>query len=137
MAVVETSADHAAPPPPEGDAGESEMRDLEDLLSKLNPMAEEFVPPSLAAASPTAYAYYPTPTPSHVFPAVDGLAGPRPRVTPTNHLRSFVSPFPAASAVPPDSHALRLISSLLRRRRAEEEVEEEGSVARATPGSAG
>ncbi|BAT03553.1 polyadenylate-binding protein-interacting protein 11 isoform X1 [Oryza sativa Japonica Group] len=79
MAVVETSADHAAPPPPEGDAGEREMRDLEDLLSKLNPMAEEFVPPSLAAASPTAYAYYPTPTPSHVFPAVDGLAGPRPR----------------------------------------------------------
>ncbi|EEC82815.1 hypothetical protein OsI_27601 [Oryza sativa Indica Group] len=75
MAVVETSADHAAPPPPEGDAGEREMRDLEDLLSKLNPMAEEFVPPSLAAASPTAYAYYPTPTPSHVFPA--GHAGKR------------------------------------------------------------
>lgn len=70
------------------------MRDLEDLLSKLNPMAEEFVPPSLAAASPTAYAYYPTPTPSHVFPAVDGLAGPRPRVTPTNHLRSLFHLFP-------------------------------------------
>ncbi|PON83652.1 Splicing factor-like protein [Trema orientale] len=34
-----------------GDGDESfkhDMRDLEDLLSKLNPMAEEFVPPSLA-----------------------------------------------------------------------------------------
>ncbi|KAF5442657.1 hypothetical protein F2P56_035295 [Juglans regia] len=34
-----------------GDGGESfnrDMRDLEELLSKLNPMAEEFVPPSLA-----------------------------------------------------------------------------------------
>lgn len=33
------------------DGGENfkrDMRDLEDLLSKLNPMAEEFVPPSLA-----------------------------------------------------------------------------------------
>lgn len=33
-----------------GDGDESfkqDMRDLEDLLSKLNPMAEEFVPPSL------------------------------------------------------------------------------------------
>uniref|UniRef100_A0A0E0LQM3 RRM domain-containing protein n=1 Tax=Oryza punctata TaxID=4537 RepID=A0A0E0LQM3_ORYPU len=64
MAVVETSADHAsAPAVAEGDAGEErEMRDLEDLLSKLNPMAEEFVPPSLtaAAASPAAaYGYYP------------------------------------------------------------------------------
>lgn len=35
-----------------GDGGEGfkrEMRDLEEMLSKLNPMAEEFVPPSLAA----------------------------------------------------------------------------------------
>ncbi|KAG6707613.1 hypothetical protein I3842_06G041200 [Carya illinoinensis] len=34
-----------------GDGGESfnrDLRDLEELLSKLNPMAEEFVPPSLA-----------------------------------------------------------------------------------------
>lgn len=34
-----------------GDGDETfkrDMRDLEDLLSKLNPMAEEFVPPSLA-----------------------------------------------------------------------------------------
>ncbi|KAL5203991.1 hypothetical protein ABZP36_008862 [Zizania latifolia] len=38
------------------------MWDLEDLLSKLNPMAEEFVPPSLAAAPAPgpAYGYYPT-----------------------------------------------------------------------------
>uniref|UniRef100_A0A0E0LQM4 RRM domain-containing protein n=1 Tax=Oryza punctata TaxID=4537 RepID=A0A0E0LQM4_ORYPU len=97
MAVVETSADHAsAPAVAEGDAGEErEMRDLEDLLSKLNPMAEEFVPPSLtaAAASPAAaYGYYPagggggggfaSPTGHRavVFPAaVDGLAGARGR----------------------------------------------------------
>jgi hypothetical protein len=49
---------------------EHEMRDLEDLLSKLNPMAEEFVPPSLASPvgagftmpaplSPDVYGYYP------------------------------------------------------------------------------
>lgn len=31
----------------EGDSFKREIRDLEDLLSKLNPMAEEFVPPSL------------------------------------------------------------------------------------------
>lgn len=30
-----------------GDSFKREMRDLEELLSKLNPMAEEFVPPSL------------------------------------------------------------------------------------------
>ncbi|KAG8086656.1 hypothetical protein GUJ93_ZPchr0010g7270 [Zizania palustris] len=92
MAVVETSADHAAPAAAsaEGDAGEREMRDLEDLLSKLNPMAEEFVPPSLAAAPAPgpAYGYYPTngggftPVASPTghsgvvgFPAVDGLGG--------------------------------------------------------------
>ncbi|KAL5222108.1 hypothetical protein ABZP36_026821 [Zizania latifolia] len=93
MAVVETSADHAAPAAAaaaEGDAGERDMRDLEDLLSKLNPMAEEFVPPSLAAvpAPAPAYGYYPTngggftpvasPTGHHGvvgFPAVDGLGG--------------------------------------------------------------
>ncbi|XP_022141159.1 polyadenylate-binding protein-interacting protein 12-like isoform X2 [Momordica charantia] len=37
------------------DGGENfkrDMRDLEDLLSKLNPMAEEFVPPSLAKSFP-------------------------------------------------------------------------------------
>lgn len=31
-----------------GEGFKREMRDLEELLSKLNPMAEEFVPPSLA-----------------------------------------------------------------------------------------
>jgi hypothetical protein len=31
------------------DVGEREICDLEDLLSKLNPMAEEFIPPSLAS----------------------------------------------------------------------------------------
>lgn len=31
----------------DGDGFKKEMRDLEELLSKLNPMAEEFVPPSL------------------------------------------------------------------------------------------
>lgn len=63
---------HRNPPPPQrmngvdlrrngeidedGDGGEEgfkrekEMRDLEDMLSKLNPMAEEFVPPSLSSA---------------------------------------------------------------------------------------
>ncbi|CAO2164634.1 unnamed protein product, partial [Urochloa humidicola] len=90
MAVTEAAAaDHAAPRPEEeeapgsgSDAGEREMRDLEELLSKLNPMAEEFVPPSLtspvaaagvapggvaaaalapapAPLSPAAYGYYP------------------------------------------------------------------------------
>nr|GMC93065.1 polyadenylate-binding protein-interacting protein 12-like [Ipomoea batatas] len=34
----------------EGFKREKEMRDLEDMLSKLNPMAEEFVPPSLTTA---------------------------------------------------------------------------------------
>ncbi|XP_073159295.1 polyadenylate-binding protein-interacting protein 12-like isoform X2 [Henckelia pumila] len=34
-----------------GEAFKREMRDLEEMLSKLNPMAEEFVPPSLAAFS--------------------------------------------------------------------------------------
>ncbi|KZV31009.1 polyadenylate-binding protein-interacting protein 11-like [Dorcoceras hygrometricum] len=33
----------------EGKGFKEEMRDLEEMLSKLNPMAEEFVPPSLAA----------------------------------------------------------------------------------------
>ncbi|KAM0838182.1 hypothetical protein ACQ4PT_061146 [Festuca glaucescens] len=101
MAVVETSADHAAPaasdhaaPYPAssegGDAGEREMRDLEELLSKLNPMAEEFVPPSLAAhpVPPPLYAgYYPNggagfapiASPGHRgvvgFPAADGFGG--------------------------------------------------------------
>ncbi|KAL0299747.1 UNVERIFIED_CONTAM: Polyadenylate-binding protein-interacting protein 11 [Sesamum radiatum] len=32
-----------------GEGFKREMRDLEEMLSKLNPMAEEFVPPSLAA----------------------------------------------------------------------------------------
>lgn len=102
MAVVETSADHAAPAAADhaapyrassdgGDAGEREMRDLEELLSKLNPMAEEFVPPSLAAhpMPPPAYAGYypngpgggfaPVASPGHRgvvgFPAGDGLGG--------------------------------------------------------------
>lgn len=108
MAVAEAAAaDHAAPrqeeaPGSGSDAGEREMRDLEELLSKLNPMAEEFVPPSLASPvaavppvpaplSPAAYGYYPAnagfavASPGHRgvvgFPAVaDGPAG-RGRVT--------------------------------------------------------
>ncbi|KAJ1266955.1 hypothetical protein BS78_07G019500 [Paspalum vaginatum] len=110
MAVAEAAAaDHAAPrqdeaPGAASDAGEREMRDLEDLLSKLNPMAEEFVPPSLAspaaAAAPplspaaaAAYGYYPppgaafaaVPSPAHRgvvgFPpaAADGTAAARGR----------------------------------------------------------
>lgn len=35
-----------------GEGFKRDMRDLEDMLSKLNPMAEEFVPPSLAANNP-------------------------------------------------------------------------------------
>ena len=35
-------------------ASNSSMRELEDLLTKLNPLAKEFVPPSLADASTTA-----------------------------------------------------------------------------------
>ena len=120
MAVAEAAAaDHAAPPPEEApgsgsDAGEREMRDLEELLSKLNPMAEEFVPPSLASPvaggpaalapvpallSPAAYGYYPAnagfavASPAHRgvvgFPAVaDGPAG-RGRVT--KHRSRFIS----------------------------------------------
>ncbi|XP_062195384.1 polyadenylate-binding protein-interacting protein 11-like isoform X2 [Phragmites australis] len=101
MAVVETSADHASPRTEEqgsgSDAGQREMRDLEELLSKLNPMAEEFVPPSLASPvaagagatpaplSPAAYGYYPAnggfaaSSPGHSgvvgFPTGDGPAG--------------------------------------------------------------
>ncbi|XP_073359631.1 polyadenylate-binding protein-interacting protein 11 isoform X4 [Aegilops tauschii subsp. strangulata] len=85
MAVVETSADHVAPAASDhgaapyrassegGDAGEREMRDLEELLSKLNPMAEEFVPPSLAAhpMPPPPYAgYYPNGPPAAGFAPV-------------------------------------------------------------------
>ncbi|OQU79793.1 hypothetical protein SORBI_3007G018200 [Sorghum bicolor] len=43
------------------------MRDLEDLLSKLNPMAEEFVPPSLT--SPVAVAVGAGPGPGPLTPA--------------------------------------------------------------------
>ena len=48
------TANHAAPRPEEtssssSDAEESEMRDLEELLSKLNSIAKEFVPPSLSS----------------------------------------------------------------------------------------
>ncbi|CAL9119773.1 unnamed protein product [Musa acuminata var. zebrina] len=47
-----SSASAAAPRPngvaPGGEGFKREMRDLVDFLSKLNPMAEEFVPPSLA-----------------------------------------------------------------------------------------
>jgi hypothetical protein len=83
MAVVEAAAavDHAAPPRHEEEeeeapgtgaaaadaAGEREMRDLEDLLSKLNPMAEEFVPPSLT--SPVAVAVGAGPGPGPLTPA--------------------------------------------------------------------
>jgi len=110
MAVAEAAAaDHAAPRPEEApgsgsDAGEREMRDLEELLSKLNPMAEEFVPPSLASPaaalapapapaplSPAAYGYYPAnagfavASPAHRgvvgFPAVADGPAARGRVT--------------------------------------------------------
>jgi len=90
MAVVEAAAadavDHAAPPRQEeeapgagvaaADAGEREMRDLEDLLSKLNPMAEEFVPPSLASpvAIPAGAGPGPGPlTPAPLSPAAYGF----------------------------------------------------------------
>ncbi|GJN08699.1 hypothetical protein PR202_ga26651 [Eleusine coracana subsp. coracana] len=79
MVIVETSVDHAAPcaeePSATFDVGEREMKDVEDLLSKLNPMTEEFILPSLvfsvaavagatgftvpAPVSPAAYGYYP------------------------------------------------------------------------------
>jgi hypothetical protein len=55
--------DHAEPRAEEpgasatSDTNEHEMQDLEDLLSKLNPMVEEFVPPS-----PDVYGYYPANT---------------------------------------------------------------------------
>jgi hypothetical protein len=137
MAVAEAAvtADHAAPRPEEeeeapaagagsgSDAGEREMRDLEELLSKLNPMAEEFVPPSLtspvaaagpgggapaalapAPLSPAAYGYYPAnggfavASPGHRgvvgFPGVaDGHAG-RGRVTIDSVLSPSLCPRP-------------------------------------------
>jgi hypothetical protein len=117
MAVVETSAAPRAEEPG-ADAGEREMRDLEDLLSKLNPMAEEFVPPSLASPgfaapaplSPAAYGYYPAanagfPVPSPAghrgvvgFPAPgDGHAGRGARVRILRHV-SGLAPFS------PDAH---------------------------------
>ncbi|KAL4557222.1 hypothetical protein LXL04_035395 [Taraxacum kok-saghyz] len=61
-----------APPPPSttgngyvgdddgGDGFKKEMRDLEEMLSKLNPMAEEFVPhqrPQLISSSPAQFGY--------------------------------------------------------------------------------
>ncbi|KAL6856896.1 hypothetical protein ACP4OV_018278 [Aristida adscensionis] len=83
MAVVEASADRAAPAPaaaPYGRAaeegadaaGEREMRDLEELLSKLNPMAEEFVPPSLASPAAAAAGAVPAPAPAPLSPAAYG-----------------------------------------------------------------
>jgi hypothetical protein len=76
MAVVETSADHAEPRAEEPEAGAREMRDLEDLLSKLNPMAEEFVPPSLA--SPVGAGLPPSPAAYGYYPANAGFAAPSP-----------------------------------------------------------
>ncbi|KAF0928966.1 hypothetical protein E2562_011058 [Oryza meyeriana var. granulata] len=95
MAVVETFTGYTihVATVAKVDTGEREMRDLEDLLSKLNPMVEEFVPPSLAAATPAtapvpaACGYYPNggwftlavlpmATRHRIvvrFPAVDGL----------------------------------------------------------------
>ncbi|XP_020407314.1 polyadenylate-binding protein-interacting protein 11-like isoform X1 [Zea mays] len=88
MAIVETAAaaaaaaaaaDHTAPPREEeapgaaADAGEREMRDLEDLLSKLNPMAEEFVPPSLASPISGAGAGHGALTPAPLSPAAYGF----------------------------------------------------------------
>ena len=73
-ALMAATANHAAPRPEEtssssSDAEESEMRDLEELLSKLNSIAEEFVPPSLSspvtgAGGPSAAALVPVPAPS-------------------------------------------------------------------------
>jgi hypothetical protein len=74
---ISSRIDHAEPRAEEpgasatSDTNEHEMQDLEDLLSKLNPMVEEFVPPSLASPvgagftaptplSPDVYGYYPT-----------------------------------------------------------------------------
>nr|CAB3479769.1 unnamed protein product [Digitaria exilis] len=78
MAVAEAAAaDHATAPRQEeapgsgSDAGEREMRDLEELLSKLNPMAEEFVPPSLASPVAAA-AVAPAPVPAPLSPAAFG-----------------------------------------------------------------
>lgn len=41
-----------------GDGFRKEIRDLEELLSKLNPMAEEFVPPSLSNAKSYCNGFY-------------------------------------------------------------------------------
>uniref|UniRef100_A0A804NNI7 RRM domain-containing protein n=1 Tax=Zea mays TaxID=4577 RepID=A0A804NNI7_MAIZE len=49
------------------------MRDLEDLLSKLNPMAEEFVPPSLASPISGAGAGHGALTPAPLSPAAYGF----------------------------------------------------------------
>lgn len=64
---------HHQPPPANGsvvnDGGEGfkrEMRDLEEMLSKLNPMAEEFVPPSLGSHRPP---------PLQLQPPMGGLFG--------------------------------------------------------------
>ncbi|KAK9099067.1 hypothetical protein Syun_026112 [Stephania yunnanensis] len=40
------------------DKSERDMRDLEELLSKLNPMAEEFVPPSLWLAMDRKFGFF-------------------------------------------------------------------------------
>lgn len=45
--------------PRNGEGFQRDMRDLEELLSKLNPMAEEFIPPSLIGhGSPPPGAFY-------------------------------------------------------------------------------
>jgi hypothetical protein len=44
-------------------SGEREMWDLEDLLSKLNPIAKEFVSPSLTSPVATVYPGFATPMP--------------------------------------------------------------------------
>ncbi|KAG2613708.1 hypothetical protein PVAP13_4KG398600 [Panicum virgatum] len=66
-ALMAATANHAAPCPEEtssssSDAEESEMRDLEELLSKLNSIAEEFVPPSLSSPSPAPAGRAPPPS---------------------------------------------------------------------------
>jgi hypothetical protein len=160
MAVVEAAAaDHAAPPLQEeapgagagagADAGEREMRDLEDLLSKLNPMAEEFVPPSLASPaaltpaplSPAAYGFYPAgagfavASPGHGgvvgFPAVADAHAARGRV---RTLLDFGLPPLRSCSRRFRFRCLPADDPLCRRRRAEPE---EGSAATATPAGGG
>ena len=102
------TADHAALRPEDApgtgsDAGEREMRDLEELLSKLNPMAEEFVPPSLAssvAGGPAALAPVPallSPPPTVTTPPTPASRSPRRRTAASSASRPSPTGPPAAA----------------------------------------